>query len=42
MANNRDLWTGKRLGQVRFQTTTSFPGGWGGWVHSRDVPRSCP
>ena len=42
MANNRDLWTGKRLGEVRFQTTTSFPDGWGGWVHSRDVPRSCP
>ena len=42
MANDRDLWTGKRLGEVRFQTTTSFPGGWGGWVHSRDIPRSCP
>ena len=37
MANNRDIWTGKRLAGLGFQTSTSFPDGWGGWALSRAI-----
>jgi cytolysin (calcineurin-like family phosphatase) len=41
MANNRDLWTGKTLADVRFQLTTEFADGWGGWAFSKEIG-SCP
>jgi cytolysin (calcineurin-like family phosphatase) len=43
MANNRDLWTGKRVADLRFQTTTRFADGWGGWSVSRETDGGvCP
>jgi cytolysin (calcineurin-like family phosphatase) len=37
MADNKDLWTGKQLADLRFQTTTTFADGWGGWAFSKDI-----
>jgi cytolysin (calcineurin-like family phosphatase) len=35
--DNKDLWTGKTLQDLRFQTTTTFSGGWGGWKLSKAI-----
>jgi hypothetical protein len=32
-----DLWTGKRLAALDFQTTTPFADGFGGWAFARDI-----
>jgi hypothetical protein len=37
MADGKDLWTGKMLASLAFQTTTTFAGGWGGWAFSKDI-----
>jgi cytolysin (calcineurin-like family phosphatase) len=38
----KDLWTGKTLADLRFQTTTTFADGWGGWAFSKDIdPHAC-
>jgi cytolysin (calcineurin-like family phosphatase) len=37
LADGKDLWSGKTLADLRFQTTTSFAGGWGGWAFSKDI-----
>jgi cytolysin (calcineurin-like family phosphatase) len=37
MADGKDLWTGKMLSSLAFQTTTTFAGGWGGWAFSKDI-----
>jgi cytolysin (calcineurin-like family phosphatase) len=42
LADGKDLWTGKTLSDLRFQTTTTFGGGWGGWAFSKDIdPHAC-
>jgi cytolysin (calcineurin-like family phosphatase) len=37
LGDGRDLWTGKRLASLAFQTTTTFPDGWGGWAFARTL-----
>jgi hypothetical protein len=37
MADDKDLWTGKTLADVRFQATTPFADGWGGWAFSKEI-----
>jgi hypothetical protein len=42
MADDKDLWTGKKLADVGFQITTTFDDGWGGWAYSKDIDlRAC-
>jgi cytolysin (calcineurin-like family phosphatase) len=40
MADGKDLWTGKKLANLAFQTTTTFADGWGGWAYSKDIDAS--
>jgi cytolysin (calcineurin-like family phosphatase) len=42
LANNLDLWTGKRVASLDFQLTTTFADGWGGWAFSKEIPTTCP
>jgi cytolysin (calcineurin-like family phosphatase) len=42
MADGKDLWTGKTLADLAFQTTTTFADGWGGWSFSKEFePTAC-
>jgi cytolysin (calcineurin-like family phosphatase) len=40
--DGQDLWTGKRLGDLGFHTTTPFEDGWGGWRFTGTTDRPCP
>jgi hypothetical protein len=42
LSDGLDLWTGKQLADVAFQTTTTFPGGWGGWRFEKAIDPNCP